>query len=375
MFPLRTGLDRLLIERPSWLTRGRVGLLAHPASISSTGQHAADLLAADPDINLCRLFGPEHGFFGWGGAGETILNEGHPILDLPVYSLYGEHRKPPREWIEDLDVLIVDLQDLGVRCYTYLSTLYLVMQAAEEAGVSVAVLDRPITAPGMVDGPLPEEAFKSFVAQVDVPLCHGMTPAEAAVWMQQYYTITLPSLYIVPMDAGLHVPGQERETPWISPSPGIRSWTTARVYPCTVFAEAFDDVYVERAGLRPFQLWGMEELKASTISNELEDMDLPGVSWSATVTRDNNGKALPAVGVQCTDVQAFKPVTAALYLLDAIGRLHGRDWLWERERNRPEFFDKLMGTDRVRNALQAGKLPEKIAEDCFVRTSQVSFWS
>lgn len=348
-----TGLDRLLSEKPTWITHGRIGLLAHPASIDRSGVHAAERMAADPDIDLVKLFGPEHGFFGWGAAGEKIPGSKHPLLGLPVYSLYGEHRRPPGEWLCDLDVLVVDLQDLGVRCYTYLSSLFLVMLAAAEAGIAVAVLERPITAPGIEDGPLPEEDMKSFVAQVDLPLVHGKTMCMAAQWMQQRYGINLPALHLVEMSEDLKGPGCEGLLPWVSPSPAIRNWTTARVYPATVFCEAFPSVEVERSGLRPFQVWGMQDLRASDVCALMRAQGLAGVSFGTTVVRRDDAQ-WPAISLACTDLSSFLPVTTGIALLQAIGEVHGQSWLWDREDNRPAFFDQLMGcrmADQLRGRL------------------------
>ena len=132
---------------------------------------------------LACLFSPEHGWFGLAAAGEKTGHETHPFWNIPVHSLYGETRRPTPEMLDGLSRLVVDLQDIGVRCYTYLATLKLVMEAAADVHIPVTVLDRPIPLGGTVDGPRLMEGFSSFVAPIDVPLCHGMTPGECATFI------------------------------------------------------------------------------------------------------------------------------------------------------------------------------------------------
>ena len=163
---VRPGVEQLLAAPPAEWMGSRIGLVTHAASLCSDGRHAAAVLAAHPEVDLRVLFAPEHGFAATAGAGEKVGDMVHATLGLPIRSLYGEFRKPTPEMLSDVDVLVVDLQDLAVRCYTYASTLDLVLEAASEAGLPVVVCDRPLPVPGLVDGPMLDPACASFVGRV-----------------------------------------------------------------------------------------------------------------------------------------------------------------------------------------------------------------
>ena len=174
-----TGLDVVLAGRTEALA-GRLGLVTHPAALTVRGQWSADALRGHPDLDLRVLMGPEHGVLGHAGAGEPVPTRAHPDWGLPMYSLYGDQRRPTARMLADIDTLVIDLQDLGVRCYTYVSTLYLALEAAAQHGKRIVVLDRPVPLPDCVDGPPRDDRHVSFVAQVPVPMVLGMTPGEAA---------------------------------------------------------------------------------------------------------------------------------------------------------------------------------------------------
>ena len=176
-----TGMDVLLEERRDLIRHRRIGLVTHPAALTVRGQWSADLLWDEPDLTLACLLGPEHGLFGQTGAGEPVASAEHPAWRIPMHSLYGTQRKPTPEMLDGLDVILVDLQDLGVRCYTFVSTLFLVLEAAAELSIPVVVTDRPIPFPDVVDGPMRDAQFQSFVAQNELPLVYGMSQGECAL--------------------------------------------------------------------------------------------------------------------------------------------------------------------------------------------------
>ena len=169
----------------SVLSEGRIGLLAHPASVDPAGIHTAVRLREAVGRRLTALVGPEHGFYGRGGAGEEIADARHPAWDIPIHSLYGDCRKPKPELLANLDTLVVDLQDIAVRCYTFVTTLRYAMEACAENHKRLVVLDRPVPLPNCVDGPMPEPEFASFVAGVPMPFIYGMTPGEAARFLRR----------------------------------------------------------------------------------------------------------------------------------------------------------------------------------------------
>lgn len=356
----QTGLE-------GWLTRGarrlgaaRVGLLAHPASVHRGGAHAADLLREALGDRLVALFGPEHGFFGAGGPGETVADQVHPRYGIPVRSLYGDHRRPPAEWLRDLDALVVDLQDLGVRCYTYVSTLRLVLEAAAGAGIRVVVADRPIPLPEVVDGPPLDPALESFVGAIRAPLAYGMTPAETARWLAAEYSLPV-DLELAPLRGWTRRDaGPSRGVPWVPPSPGIRSWDAARAYAATVFTEALPALDCDRGGLLPFQVLGMDGLSAGEATAALARLDLPGVRFHdhRYFARD---RWMDGVRLTVTDARAFRPVRTGVALLSVFQSLRGADALWGAAGTREDFFDRLMGVTWVRRALRQDYPPATIA--------------
>ena len=319
-------------EMAADLAGARIGLVAHQASVDELGRHTAERLRP------ARLFGPEHGFFGWGGAGEEVLDARHPWLGVPVRSLYGEHRRPPREWIEDLDVLVFDLQDLGVRCYTFVSTLKHVLEAAADGGPRVVVIDRPVPLPGLLDGPMLDGDCRSFVGMVDAPFCYGLTPGQAARWMVRRYGLAV-DLRVLPTEAVFDAR--------IPPSPAIRSWMAAAVYPATVFCEATPALDCDRGGLIPFQ----------TLCAPWLDPDAVPELAGARVHRHVNRSLHPGIRITVTDARRWRPVAASVRVLASLPA----ERLWEGARE--DFFDLLYGTRSVREGLQAGRPAEAIVAD------------
>lgn len=357
---LFTGLDVVLADRPDAL-RGRVGLVTHPAALSVDGRWSANAMRAHPDIDLRVLMGPEHGVFGQAGAGEPVASQRHPDWDLPMFSLYGEQRKPTEEMLEQVDVLAVDLQDLGVRCYTYVSTLYLVLQAAAEHGKRVVVLDRPIPLPYTVDGPPLDPAFASFVAQVPVPMVYGMTPGEVARLVRR----RLPALdlEVVPMHGYRRTARRPvGAPPWVPPSPGIRSWNTAQCYPVTVCCEALPALDYGAGTPLPFEVVGAPWLDPSAVIEAVGAC--PGVRLYPHRYYPSSSKADPApwpgIRLVVSSPPAYRPIRTCVVLLHAVQQVHGRETLWSAAGTREAFFDKLFGTDRVRRDLQAGLSPDEI---------------
>ena len=341
----QTGLDTLLTAHPRWLRGRKVALLAHPASVDAAGVHASVRLHAALGKRLVALFGPEHGFHGRGGAGEHIRDERHPAWGIPIHSLYGAQRRPSTAMLDGLDVLIFDLQDLAVRCYTFVTTLRYVLEAAAETGVSVIVCDRPVPLPTTVDGPMLDPAFTSFVAGVPAPLVYGLTPGEAARWLVAKLKLDV-DLQVAPLRGYAREPDRGDWGPWISPSPGIRYWETAWSYPAIVPFEALPAVDFARGSTQPFQLITAPFFDAEKLAAALNKLKLAGVHvvpvWNPQ----------PGVRFQVTQPARFRPFATSLAVLQTIQKLYGADRLWGAAGTRPEFFDQLMGTDRVRVALQ-----------------------
>lgn len=322
-----------------------VGILSQ-----QTSPTAELLINALPGRVRC-LFSPEHGWYGLAAAGEKTAGCVHPLWNLPVHSLYGETRRPTPEMMDGLDRIVVDLQDIGVRCYTYLATLKNMLEAASEAGIPVTVLDRPIPLGGVIDGPMRDIAFSSFVAPLNIPLCHGMTPGECARYIDREEKLGL-DLTIIKMVGWTH----SSRDPWpnfLPPSPAIRSWDCAALYPATVFTEAYPSLDCDRAGPLAFRVLGAPWLDAVGLA---EDLAYPlrscGLSMRAIryVPSDGEYSGRPIDGLIFSIEQpdAFYPATAGAMIFATVWQRHREDM----ERGaRPEWLDKLYGTSDLRHAL------------------------
>ncbi len=350
--PFRVGLDSLFDTRRDLLAGfRRIGLLSHQAALDAAGATAAQRLRAELGSRLAAVFGPEHGYFGLAGAGVRTRSERYPGWRIPVYSLYGEHRKPTPAMLKGLDLVVCDLQDIGVRCYTYLATLRLMLHACAEAKIPVLVLDRPIPLPNTVDGPIAIPSCFSFVAPCPLPLVYGMTPGETACWLKERENLSV-DLTVAPL-AGWNresepLPGAPEFAP---PSPAIRSWRIAQAYPATVFCEAFPHFDCARESGLAFRLIGFPRMKAGAVADALAEEALPGVSFHPHRHVGKDGAAFDALRLTVTDADRFKPASASLRILAAIQRLHGPRAVWKHPAARPEWFDRLYGTPAVREAL------------------------
>ena len=358
------GIERLARHPARWLNAGEsVGLLAHPASVTSTGTPSAIALR-DAGIRVAALFGPEHGYYGTATAGEPVRVERHPTWKIPVYSLYGATRVPTSAMMKKIHTIIVDLQDIGARPYTYGATLLNVMRAAAASGKRVIVTDRPIPLPHLPDGPLTDPAFESFVAAYPAPMLHAMTPGELARWLQPALEIPV-ELTVIPLTPHRcrrwQYPGG---LPWIPPSQGILSWESAICYTATVFSEALPAVDIGRGTTLPFRIVGAPWLNADHLINRLTGIHLPGVRFSPyryRAARDPvKDLTLDGIRIQVTNPAVFRPVTLSIHLLHELEQQAGEKRMWNTPGTRPEFFDKLYATDRVRLQLRASSSPRDI---------------
>jgi uncharacterized protein YbbC (DUF1343 family) len=272
------GSERLL---ESGLLGGRrVGIVCNPASVDGEFRHVADRLAADARVRLAALFGPQHGFRS--DVQENMIETGHgrdEIRHVPVYSLYSETREPTAEMLRELDVLVIDLQDVGTRIYTYIYTMANCLRAARRHGVKVIVCDRPNPIGGVaVEGPMLERGFESFVGLYPIPMRHGMTIGELARLFNEHFDIGA-DLEVVTMegwDRGMY--GDRTGLPWVLPSPNIPTVDTAVVYPGTVLFEG-TNVSEGRGTTRPFELVGAPWVIGEPFADVMNRFELPGVRF------------------------------------------------------------------------------------------------
>lgn len=327
-----------------------LGLLTMQAT-STTGR----LMDAFPGRVKC-LFSAEHGFFGSVAAGERAASAWHPYWNCPIHSLYGEHRRPTDEMLDGVGRMVIDLCDIGVRCYTYLATLKNTLEVCAEKGIAVTVLDRPLPLGGVLDGPMRLPAYASFVAPLNVPLCHGMTPGECATWIHAAEDLDL-DLTVVKVLGWDHA---DRE-PWpnfVPPSPAIRSWDCAALYPMTVFTEAYPAIDCDRDGSLAFRVIGAPWLDQKGLIEDLA----PGLASCGVGMRPYRysplggpykGQSLNGILFTVASDEAFYPVTAGVLVFTALLQHHGAK---VNLHARPEWLDKLTGSTDIRDTLEKGSL-------------------
>ena len=353
---------------PARLAGHRVGLLSNAASVDAGFRHVVDLVAGAPGVRLAALFGPQHGVRAdvQDNMVETAHGR-HPDLDIPVYSLYGETREPTPAMLAGLDLLVVDLQDVGTRVYTYIHTLSHCLRVCAAEGVGVVVCDRPNPIGGLaVEGPMLEPGFASFVGLHPVPLRHGLTIGEMARLCNEAFGFGA-ALEVLPME------GWRREMlhdatglPWVLPSPNLPTLDSAIVYPGMVLFEG-TALSEGRGTTRPFELVGAPWLSAAPLAAAMNGLALPGVHFRPAEFQPTFQKH---AGVTCggcqlhvTDRTAFRPVATAVALLSECRRQAPERFAWreppyEYETRRPPI-DILAGSARLREGIDAG-LPREV---------------
>jgi uncharacterized protein YbbC (DUF1343 family) len=348
------GIDVLLADRPASLAGKRVGLITNHSGIDRRGRRSVDLLAARTDLRLVALFAFEHGLRGEAPPGEKIASGVDSATGLPVHSLYGAVRKPTAEMLAGLDALLYDVQDVGARPYTRVSTMALSMQAAAEAGIPFVVLDRPNPIGGVrMEGPILEEAHASFVGMYPIPLRHGMTVGELARMYNAEFGIGA-TLVVVPVRGWRRdMWFDETELPWVGPSPNIRRLDAALLYPGMVLIEG-TNLSEGRGTDLPFEQVGAPWLDAAAVVRAMRARNLPGVAFEPVEVAvrpgadKHAGQTIRVVRVLVRDREGIEPVRTVLGLLETIRALHGDELKWG------PTIDRLAGTTRVRVAVDSG---------------------
>jgi uncharacterized protein YbbC (DUF1343 family) len=357
-----TGLD--LIEQlwPKELKGVRVGLVAHPASVNRRLEHAVPALMKSKKFKLNALFGPQHGILGQTQDNMVEWEGFHdPVTGLPVYSLYGETRKPRAEMLADIDALVIDLQDVGSRYYTFIWTLDLCMQASHEAGKTVIVLDRPNPLAGLsTEGPVLRPDFASFVGLRPLPVRHGMTIGEIGIYLcAEFY----PGLdyRVVALKGWKRTSWFDRTgLPWVMPSPNMPTLETALVYPGMCLLEG-TNISEGRGTTRPFEIFGAPFIHAETLVRVLNDFRLPGVLFrplSFLPTFQKHANVLcHGAQIHVTDRERYRPFKTGVAILKAIHNTWPRDFAWKQPPYEYEDIklpiDILAGTDRLRRDIES----------------------
>jgi uncharacterized protein YbbC (DUF1343 family) len=360
---VRPGIEVFLADVPPALRGKRVGLITNHTGIDRFRNSDIDLIARHRDLKLVALLAPEHGIRGTAAAGEKIVDETDPKTGVPIYSLYmAEDRGPTPEMLRDVDVLVYDLQEVGGRTWTYVSTMALAMQAAVKKGIPFVVLDRPNPIGGeIVEGALLDPRFKSFVGMYPIPARHGMTVGELATLFNEKYGIGADLIIARVENWRRSQWFDETGLPWVNPSPNLRSLAALMSYPGSVYFEG--TTLTEGRGTdRPFEQIGAPWLNAPEVARVMNERRLPGIRFEAITmavaptAAKHKGQTIPAIRFVITDRQAYRPVRTSLLLIDEIRRQHPRDFAWTRT------IDRLTGSDKVRRAIEGGWLPTLLEE-------------
>ncbi|CAN1568436.1 Uncharacterised conserved protein UCP016719 [Mycobacteriaceae bacterium] len=360
---VRPGIEVFLDDVPAAVRGKRVGLITNNTGIDRSGTSDIDLIAASDDLTLVALLAPEHGIRGTAEAGVTVGDGVDAKTGVPVYSLYGaQGNSPTPEMLKDVDVLVYDLQEVGGRTWTYVSTMALSMQAAARKGIPFVVLDRPNPIGGdIVEGALLDPAYASFIGMYPIPARHGMTVGELATLFNRQQGIGA-DLTVVPAQGWRRAQWFDQTgLPWVNPSPNLRSLAAVTNYPGTVYFEG-TNLSEGRGTDRPFEQIGAPWLDAAAVAATMNAFALPGIAFGAVTVPVAGtaakfpGQSIPAIRLTITDRQAYRPVRTALLLIDAIRTQHPGDFAWG------PSIDALTGSDRVRLAINANRLAPLLAD-------------
>ncbi len=386
--PVRPGVE-VFLEKKLDLVRGkRVGLVTNPSGVDRNLRSTAWLLKENPEVHLVALYGPEHGVRGNAQAGEYVPFYFDEKFQLPVFSLYGQSFRPApgmlknideymrsfdiqetgkipeKSMIEDVEVMIFDIQDVGTRVYTYIATMAYAMEACAEQGIEFIVLDRPNPITGtIIEGTvLQYPEFSSFVGLYPIPQRHGMTIGELAILFNERFLKKKARLTVVPME------GWRRDMwfdqtglPWVMPSPNMPTLETAVVYPGQVYLEG-TNVSEGRGTTRPFELFGAPWIDGNELSARLNALELPGVrfreAWFTPYFSKYQGQICGGCQLHVTDRQSFRPFLTSLWIIATIRNMYPEKFAFY-----PDYFDRIMGNSRVRQDLEAGKSPAEIVRE------------
>ena len=355
---VKTGLEVLKGQNFAPIKGKRVGLITNPTGVDRNLQSTVDLFFHSKDIKLVALYGPEHGVRGDYTAGATVSNFKDPETGLPVYSIYGKTRKPTPEMLRGIDVLVYDIQDIGSRSYTYISSLGLAMEAAAENNIEFVVLDRPNPLGGQkMEGCLTEPEFTSFVSQFQIPYVHGLTVGELATYLNEEGLLANKikcKLTIIPMKGWKRkMTFEQTGLPWVPSSPHIPHGFSPVFYP---ISGILGELYVFNIGVGytlPFQLFAAEWINADSLARNMNSLHLPGLLFRPihftpyySVSKDH---VVHGIQVHITDYKKAELSLVQFWVLQECHKLWPDKNVFELcEKSRLDMFDKVCGTNKIR---------------------------
>ena len=345
------GIDVLLSDHLDLLQGRRVGLVSSASGLTRGLRSTVAALQSLADVELVALFAPEHGFYGAEADGRFVPSTTDQTTSLPIYSLYGEQKRPSTAMLDGIDLLVFDIQTVGVRFYTYVTTMLYVLQAAGNHGIPVVVCDRPNPIGGrIVEGPIMEPPFESFIGCGPLPLRHGLTIGELARLFTTIWEVRC-DLTVVPCQGWQRdMWHDETGLVWVPPSPSMPKLETAVCYPGTCLIEG-TNLSEGRGTAVPFEQIGAPWLDAVWLAQTLNSQNCPGVVFRPTHFQPTDskwcGQMCRGVQLHVTDRAVFRPVMTVLALLTAVQTRHPDEFSW-----RLPHFDRLMGTNQVRQQLE-----------------------
>ncbi len=362
MTSVQLGIDNLLTTQPAWLKTARIGLLANQASVDGGFRHSRDRLL-EAGARVSAIFAPQHGYFGEQQANmiesDDFIDE---HLNIPVFSLYGKTRQPTAVMLANIDILVVDLQEVGTRVYTFGSTLALCMEAARDHDVKVVVLDRPNPIGGRhIEGNLLELERRSFVGHFPLPMRHGLTLAEMALLFSEAFNIAAPlevyamsgwSRKMLYRQTGLH---------WVPPSPNLPTPESTLVYPGQVILEG-TNLSEGRGTTTPFELWGSPYLNIDLVLEHFAKEKLPGLVLRPALFQPTfdkwTGQSCTGFQIHVTSPETYRPYVTSLTLVQAVLTTHPEEFQWTSPPYEYEFrhlpIEVILGSANLHKQLEAG---------------------
>ena len=368
---VQTGLQNLIANYNHKIAYKNIGIVTNHTGVNTEGTPIWELLGELPNVEVAAVFSPEHGLFGEAPAGEKVnYSESDKVLP-PLYSLYGPTRKPTKEMLEGIDLLLYDIQDVGARFYTYISTMGLIMESAAESGIPCLILDRPNPLSGkLITGPILDLEVISFVGLYPIPSVYGLTPGELALMISdQSWIEAVPSIEVVPLTGwSRDMWYDETGMPWVPPSPNIPNLETAIVYPGTVLIEA-TNVSEGRGTDHPFRWIGAPWIDSNELSDAMNIIGLHGVTFSpieftphsipgAAPNPKNNTQTCNGVEIILTNRNIFSPVIVGIQLLQTISLLYP-----QKLEIKEAGLNRLFGSDRLSKSLGNSDAVNQLIEE------------
>lgn len=373
---VKPGVEVFLKKHLNLVKGKKVGLVTNPTGADSNLRSTAELFFSNPQINLVALYGPEHGIRGNSQAGEYVPFYVDQKYNLPVFSLYGQSKKPKTEMLKGIDeymrtfdtqtqgkllqesmvegveTMVFDIQDVGTRIYTYIATMAYCLQACAENGINFIVLDRPNPLNGIImEGPVLEyPQYSSFVGLYPLPVRHGMTVGELARFFNHRFLEGKADLSVIPMENWERKMWyDDTSLPWIIPSPNMPTLKTATVYPGQVFLEG-TNVSEGRGTTRPFEIFGAPWIDGYKLIQKLNSLNFPGVhfreAWFTPVFSKYKGRLCGGAQIHVLDRNIYRPFQTTLYIIKTIMDMYPQNFKFH-----SEYFDKIMGTSKIRKGL------------------------